>query len=234
VLEDRRAAFCARLKASRERKGVSLEEIAASTKVGRSLLKGLEDNDLSRWPQGLYRRSYLRDYLRAIDLPAEPTVAEFVRLFPNEDTSILDAAPPPDVEEPGALSMTLGEAPAERFAKARKRLAAAAIDLVAVLIVSAVVWRVIQSDFWAGGTIVALAYYSASTAALGCSFGTRWLEDTSWRRPKASPSPSPSGDSLFMQLRGMKGLPEQPNRSMLRRLASVACNAALFRILFLR
>ncbi|MGH8733975.1 MAG: helix-turn-helix domain-containing protein, partial [Burkholderiales bacterium] len=54
VLEDRRAAFCARLKSSRERKGVSLEEIAASTKISRSLLKGLEENDLSRWPQGLY------------------------------------------------------------------------------------------------------------------------------------------------------------------------------------
>ena len=128
MVEDRRAAFCARLKSAREQKGVSLEEIAASTKISRSLLKGLEQNDLSRWPQGLYRRSYLREYLRAIDLPEESTMAEFVRLFPDGDDRARGACGTGPARAPGnscALSMTLDDGRPERLARVRKRVTAA-------------------------------------------------------------------------------------------------------------
>lgn len=83
-MSDARESFCARLKAAREEKGVSLAEIASTTKVNVELFRGLENNNLSYWPKGLYRRSYLRDYLRCAGLPVESTVAEFVRLFPDD------------------------------------------------------------------------------------------------------------------------------------------------------
>src|SRR5688572_3593666 len=164
VLEDRRAAFCARLKASRERKGVSLEDIAAPTKISRSLLKGLEDNDLSRWPHGLYRRSYLRDYLRAIDLLEESIVTEFVRLFPDEQSiSAGDPADSAEREEPCALSLTLDEDAVARLARARKRMAAAVIDIVVVLTLSGAAWWTMNADIWASGALVTLSYYSIGT-----------------------------------------------------------------------
>lgn len=219
MLEDRRAAFCARLKAARERKGVSLEEIAAPTKISRSMLKGLEDNDLSRWPQGLYRRSYLRDYLRAIDLLEESIVTEFVRLFPDEQS--VPAVDPKNSErdEPCALSMTLDEDSAARFARARKRGPAALIDIVVVLIVSGAAWWTMKADIWASGALVALSYYSIGTVIFGHSLGSRVFENSSWRKRKTSPSTSAVSDSWLVPL---------------RRLASVAFNAALFRIMFFR
>jgi transcriptional regulator with XRE-family HTH domain len=216
VVEDRRAAFCARLKAARERKGIALEEIAGSTKVARSLLKGLEENDLSRWPQGLYRRAYLRDYLRAINLPEQSIVAEFVRLFPDKESPVPAAAVEPEREEPCALSLTLAGGRTERLEKARNHVTAATIDLAVVLSLSTLAWWLIQADLWATGALVSLAYYSLGTAAIGSSPGMRILEDRSWRRPGKSGSYADPvvQDILLSRMREAKGLPPQSEPAM--------------------
>ena len=208
MLEDRRAAFCARLKMLRESKGISLEGIAASTKIGRSLLKGLEENDLSRWPQGIYRRAYFRDYLRAIDLPDESIVVDFIRLFPDKESPLHDSPPVAETAELCSLSMTLAEGRPERFARARARLAAAALDLIVVLGLSGVAWWTLPADIWVSGGVIALAYYSIGTAALGRSPGTRLLEDQGWRRTVTTPPPAASDpqDTLVSRLREVKGL----------------------------
>ena len=96
-----RHAFGSRLRTQRERRGVTLESIVDSTKIKLSLLSALERGDASQWPRGLFRRAYIRDYACAIGLPAEPLVAEFVRLFPedgsfvSEEVSAADEFPQP-------------------------------------------------------------------------------------------------------------------------------------------
>lgn len=77
--------FCLALKAARERKGITLDEIAETTKIPASLFAELERNDLRRWPQGLFRRSFFRDYARMIGVPVTEACAEFVRLFLDEE-----------------------------------------------------------------------------------------------------------------------------------------------------
>jgi len=238
VLDDCRATFCARLKASREKKGVSLEEIAASTKISRSLLKGLEENDLSRWPQGLYRRSYLRDYLRAIDLPQESTMAEFVRFFPDGDASapaVPAIAAGKGAVESCSLSMTLDDGRIERFARVRKRVAAAAIDLVAVLVVAAVVWWRLHVDWPVSVVVVALGYYTLVTAALGYGLGSRLLEDRSWRRPKKPSLPAEPSlqDTLLERMREVKGISAQPEPAMAGGILGMLI-VTIIRTLFLR
>ena len=76
--------FCLAMKTARERKGVTLAEITATTKIPSYLMEGLERNDLRRWPTGLFRRSFFRDYARMIGVSVTDAVAEFVRLFPDE------------------------------------------------------------------------------------------------------------------------------------------------------
>jgi transcriptional regulator with XRE-family HTH domain len=230
VVTERRAAFCARLKAAREKKGVSLEQIAASTKISRSLFTGLEGTDLSRWPKGLYRRSYLRDYLKAVDLPPESVVAEFVRLFPEEGAVPEAACDDPEDASPAPLSMTLAEGRAERMAKARRRIGAATIDAGIVTVVCGLASWVLQADIRTSGALVALGYYSISTAALGCSVGSRWLEHRSgmrWRRPASHAAPPMT---LLARLRRMKAL-ERPDPAMTEDLPGVPWNAALLRTL---
>lgn len=76
-------SFGARLRAQREQQQVSLAAISAATKIKIGLLEGLEADDVSHWPNGLFRRSYVRDYARAIGLDPEATVREFLERYPD-------------------------------------------------------------------------------------------------------------------------------------------------------
>jgi cytoskeletal protein RodZ len=80
-----RDTFGLRLRAERERRGISLDTLACVTNVSAELWEGLERNDFSRWPSGIFARSFIRDYARAIGLDETAVVDEFCRLFPIGD-----------------------------------------------------------------------------------------------------------------------------------------------------
>ena len=76
-----RRAFGERARRQRERRGVTLEKIAQSTKVPASLFAGLERGDCSRWPAGLYSRAYIRAYAELIGLDPNEAVEDFTAAF---------------------------------------------------------------------------------------------------------------------------------------------------------
>jgi hypothetical protein len=78
-------AFTTYLRRHRQRSGATLAGIAAATRIRVELLDGLERNDFTGWPRGLYARAYVRDYAEAVGLDPEDTVDEFCRLFPHGD-----------------------------------------------------------------------------------------------------------------------------------------------------
>ena len=71
------------LRAARERRGVTLKQLAAETKLSVELWEALEDNNLARWPKRVFARSYVRDYAERIGLDPDEVVNEFCRLFPE-------------------------------------------------------------------------------------------------------------------------------------------------------
>ena len=75
--------FGARLKQQREQLDIALDTIAAETKIKSSLLEGLERDDLSKWPEGIYRRAYVRAYAQRIGLEPDATVREFLEQHPD-------------------------------------------------------------------------------------------------------------------------------------------------------
>ena len=75
--------FGARLRSQREQQQVALATIAEETKINVALLEGLERDDLSRWPGGLFRRAYVRTYAQKIGLDPEQVVREFIELYPD-------------------------------------------------------------------------------------------------------------------------------------------------------
>ena len=75
--------FGARLRQQRESRQITLETISAQTKINIALLEGLERGDLSRWPLGIFRRSFIRDYARTIGLQPEAVVREFLEHYPD-------------------------------------------------------------------------------------------------------------------------------------------------------
>ena len=51
----------------RKNRGISLEEISATTKISVRSLKAIECGEFDKLPGGIYNTSYIRQYARAID-----------------------------------------------------------------------------------------------------------------------------------------------------------------------
>jgi transcriptional regulator with XRE-family HTH domain len=84
-----RDTFGPRLRRERERRGISLDTLADRTNVSIELWIGLESNDFSKWPGGLFARSFVRDYARVLGLDPVEVVDDFCRLFPIGDRRAL-------------------------------------------------------------------------------------------------------------------------------------------------
>src|ERR1700748_649996 len=76
--------FGSKLRAARERRGISLRQIANATKISVAALEALERNDISRLPGGIFRRAFVRSYAIEIGLDPEQTIQEFMAQFPND------------------------------------------------------------------------------------------------------------------------------------------------------
>ena len=84
-----RDTFGPRLRRERERRGISLETLASRTNVSVELWIGLETNDFSKWPGGLFARAFIRDYARVVGLDPAELVDDFCRLYPIGDRRAL-------------------------------------------------------------------------------------------------------------------------------------------------
>lgn len=82
------ADFGARLKEARLRKDVSLRAIADVTRISVAVLEGLERNDISKLPGGIFSRSVVRAYAREVGLDTEATVADFLERFPHDSVTV--------------------------------------------------------------------------------------------------------------------------------------------------
>ena len=165
-----RLAYCEQLKEVRLQRGVTLTEIAERSKVNQGLYVGLERADVSRWPTGIYRRSFFRAYAVALGLPVDATLSEFLLLFPEDgDQRISPALSVP------AAPLRLSLADPAWLRTSRVQVIAAIVDLVMVAVITAAVawWMPVAAGTVAA--VVTVIYYSLATACLACTPGTWWL-----------------------------------------------------------
>ncbi len=76
--------FGGKLRLARERRGISLRQIAASTKISVAALEALERNDVSKLPGGIFSRAFVRSYAVEVGLDPDETVREFLDRFQGE------------------------------------------------------------------------------------------------------------------------------------------------------
>jgi cytoskeleton protein RodZ len=97
MAEDSPQDFGTFLRQARERTGISLGEIATTTKISVPALEALERNDASRLPGGIFSRAFVRAYAREVGIDAEDAVRRFVARFPDqaleEEPTSYDANP---------------------------------------------------------------------------------------------------------------------------------------------
>lgn len=73
--------FGGKLRLARERRGISVREIAARTKISIAALEALERNDVSKLPGGIFSRAFVRSYAHEVGLDPDETVGEFLARF---------------------------------------------------------------------------------------------------------------------------------------------------------
>lgn len=125
---DRPSGFGGKLRAARERRGVSLREIAGKTKISVGVLEALERNDFSRLPGGIFSRAFVRSYAVEVGLDPDDTIQEFLGQFPR-DASVSAGHPrSAPVEDGEALESD------RQMATTFLRLIAISIPLVGVVL----------------------------------------------------------------------------------------------------
>jgi hypothetical protein len=154
----------------------------------------LERGDLSRWPKGIYRRSFFRDYVADIGLHPDPFVSEFLDVFadaaPPASSNGVPSAPPSEpvsfriVFANDVRSATTPVGPATRDLTREARLVAATVDVLAVAAIAAGVAAVAPVSFPVMGAALGVVAYLLFTF-FSVTPGT-WL-----LRRQSRPTPRP-------------------------------------------
>jgi transcriptional regulator with XRE-family HTH domain len=180
VINEQRA-FGERLRRHREKQRVTLEQIAASTKVAASLFAGLEKGDCSRWPGGMYNRSFIRGYASAVHLDPDETAAEFAEYYnvlPEPLTLTAASATPVRPAQPAApfaLRLKLEVDPEELRRRAARRAILAAVDIMVVAMVAGVVALTAGISYWSALAIFSILYQVSVRLLSGISPAERVL-----------------------------------------------------------
>src|SRR5580698_1694259 len=82
------------LRVERQRRSVQLEQVAAETKIGIQFLKAMEENRFEQLPGGLFTRSFLRQYARALELDEANVIAAFKEQFEDQTQALPIPLPP--------------------------------------------------------------------------------------------------------------------------------------------
>jgi cytoskeletal protein RodZ len=80
--------FGTTLRLARERRGVTLRQIANATKISVGVLEALERNDIARLPGGIFGRAFVRSYAIEVGLDPEATIQHFVAQFPQDSVTV--------------------------------------------------------------------------------------------------------------------------------------------------
>ncbi len=119
--------FGAKLRLARERRGVSLRQIADSTKISVAALEALERNDMSKLPGGIFSKAFVRSYAAEVGLNPDEAVREFLERFQTDPAPSAAAAGVATGDDAGFESR-------QRTAAIAIRLAAISIPLIALVL----------------------------------------------------------------------------------------------------
>ena len=193
------------------KRGVTIAQLARATKVGSDLWEGLERNDLSRWPGGLYARSYVRAYALEVGLDPDLTVDEFCRCFPagdrragrvvREQAALIGH----DSQFEDDLAHVEGDRRAQPSRKHRAhvaltkggRVVAAMSDATAVALVATAAAALLQTRWAPTAAVCAFAYHGGALLALGAT-PAAWAIDT--YLSSRHPSEPAAGTPRFLRL----------------------------------
>jgi cytoskeletal protein RodZ len=101
--------FADELKASREQRGLTLQQVAQKTKIDYKFLEVMEQGDFSFLPE-LYVKAFLKNYGRVIGIDEDVIVMKYEaaksgRLIPEEEASAVETVKPPSAKKTESVKL---------------------------------------------------------------------------------------------------------------------------------
>jgi cytoskeleton protein RodZ len=121
-------SFGERLRREREMRGITLDEISASTKIARRHLESLETDHFDALPGGIFNRGFVRAYARYLGIDEDQAVADYVAVNG-------EAAPPEE-----SFPVEVQAVPAAPRLNPRRSSLPLVVALIALVAVLAVFW----------------------------------------------------------------------------------------------
>ena len=180
------------LRRERERRGLALRAISESTKVSVGLLEGLEADDISRWPGGIFRRAFVRSYAECVGLDPDDVVRRFERQHAPAEA---DAAPALGAAAPPANAVSRGVERAATVRPAigvsrRARLLGTAADVTVAIVLAFGCAAAGSRLLWP--VLLIAGYYALGVLFTGTSPMVALLMDNS--APARATAPEPSAE----------------------------------------
>ena len=197
---EKMGSFGERLRREREMRGVSLDEIVATTKIGRRLLLALEEEQFDLLPGGIFNKAYVRAYAKCVGIDEEQAVAEYLQA---------DNESPPDARVIAQQHASI---------HSNRPMQRSGFPLLPVLILLVVIaggisgWKVYRDhqnerEKRAAASAPVDVFPQSSNAAAPVAGGTGSANDrASWSQP-ASPSASSSVAPRTATSAGKAGVP---------------------------
>ncbi len=181
------------LRRERERRGMALRSISENTKVSIALLEGLEADDISRWPGGIFRRAFVRAYAQCVGLDADDVIRRFEKQFPPDGAHAPD--PTQLLSAPGNSGVVRQfpqrSAPSIPAMSSRARLLGTAADLTMVVVFAFACAAAGSRLLWP--VLLIACYYAVGVLLTGTSPMVALLSDGLGvpSKPKGPPAPAP-------------------------------------------
>lgn len=177
--------------------GLSIEDVAATTRIRASLVQAMERDDFSGCGGAFYARAHVRTIARLVDADADFLVAEYDRQH----------GPPPTSAHELAAPATLTHTADAAARKPASRWAVAAIAVVAILVIVLIGrWALSGSDGQGNQTKPGPRPHPVATSTHSSASPTPTPSASSTPTPTRptqttpSPSPTPTGVSLAIDV----------------------------------
>lgn len=129
------ASFGERLKQEREKRGMSLEEVAGATKISVRHLRALEQEKFNLMPGGIFNRGFVRSYAKHLGLDDEQVVADY-----REAAG--ESGPAPDATQAPATAPKDATVPVQPQREGTTAAQVPWVALAGLLVLGAVLWAV--------------------------------------------------------------------------------------------
>ncbi len=195
------------LRRERERRGLTLRVISENTKVSLTLLEGLEADNISRWPGGIFRRAFVRSYAQCVGLDPDDVFRRFEEQFrpPEFEVARPSGSPLVQIVQAAAVEQASRPAALGNPPPGRSRVLGTAADLTVAVVLafgsaaagSRLLWPV----------LLIAVYYAVGILLTGTSPMVALLSDQSSPAPRpdrALRGSQPAADSPLPHRRGMQ------------------------------